>query len=127
MSQLSVEIKVGDKIITKYGKAGRVVALPNEVEYEDGTREVISDESNYYLIGNIVIGNKCSEDELNSALYDIDGQIDALKLKKKQLRKQLWRLSEEMVPDWRDRRNNRMYNKFKKEQEDDSKNENGND
>ena len=111
-----IKIKVGDKIIRADGLAGKVVGvdeIPYEqgtatsasIKYEDGTRGTIQYadiEKNYrdfYLIGTTILGNKRPLEELDDRIADTHQEIEQLKAKEKQLRKQRWRLAYQMNPD----------------------------
>lgn len=133
MDKNETKIKVGDKIITYEGKAGKVTRIcacekckkrkffEPFVEYEDGSGEYITafdKEKNfhrYYLIGNKVLGNKTEEFYLENHIKNIDEAVELLKKEKAQLRKQLWRLKEEMVEDWRERKALRELQKLNRE------------
>ena len=130
-----IKIKVGDKIITKRGLVGKVEYVCdceecnargfNEpfVVWEDGSADYITvnqfnnNFKNFYLIGHTVIGNKATEEELEEQITDCDIEIEGWKKRKKQLRKQLWRLREEMVEDWRERKALRELRKKDKEKQ----------
>ena len=117
-----IEIKVGDTVIRKDGLKGKVIDegtthFPPRVRYEDGNTEELNLRhlEFYYLIGHTVLGNKSTEEELEEIISACDRQIDKIKSEKKQLRKQLWRLKEEMVEDWRERKALRELQKANKE------------
>lgn len=111
---MNINIKVGDKVIDSYGKQGKIIdyEIGNEfvkIEWETGaiSHYLIEELENYYLVGDQVIDNKCSESELLKQLEKIDSQIEKLQKKKRQLKKQFWRLREVMVPDWKEQQQNR--------------------
>lgn len=117
-----IKIKVGDTVIRYDGLKGKVIqvyddGLMPEVEYENGYNGVLdlSRPQKYYLIGHTVLGNKAMEEELEQMILGCDRKIDKIKYEKKQLRKQLWRLKEEMVEDWRERKALRELRKQNKE------------
>lgn len=105
-------IKVGDTVIRRDGLKGKIVCLDefeercSIIKYENGqttSRDLMRVE-NFYLIGKTVLGNKCSDEELEQLIEDKEEEILRAKKEKNQLRKQLWRLREEMVEDWRERK-----------------------
>ena len=118
-----IKVKVGDIVIRKDGLKGKVIETDNEdynkvfVEWENGSKKRLTEVPllDYYLIGHTVLGNKATEEELESAIKCLDYQIEQLKKEKAQLRKQLWRLKEEMVEDWRERKALRELRKLNKE------------
>ena len=117
-----IKVKVGDKVIRYDGLAGKVIQvydneLSPEVQYENGHIDLLdlTRPQKYYLIGHTVLGNKATEAELEQHIADCDRQIEEIKKEKKQLRKQLWRLEEEMVEDWRERKALRELRKLDKE------------
>lgn len=123
-----IKIKVGDTVIRKDGLKGKVVAVyekdslgvPAVVLFETGERRSYRQFDDilsrfYYLIGHTVIGNKANEEDIEESILDCDIEIEKLKKRKKQLRKQLWRLREEMVEDWRERKALRQLQKLNKE------------
>lgn len=128
MDKKEIKIKVGDTVIRKDGLKGKVIAVygkdslgvPADVLFETGEKRSYRQFDDilsrfYYLIGHTVLGNKATEEELESAINVIDSNIETLKAEKKQLRKQLWRLREEMVEDWRERKALRQLRKLNKE------------
>lgn len=117
-----IKVKVGDTVIRYDGLKGKVIQvydneLMPEVEYENGYIGVLdlSRLQKYYLIGHTVLGNKAAEEDLQDRIANCDRQIEAIKKEKSQLRKQLWRLKEEMVEDWRERKALRELRKQKKD------------
>ncbi len=115
-----IKVKVGDTVIRKDGLKGKVENFFDKypvVLFENNTSVWIKEENitDFYLIGHTVLGNKATEEEIESAIKCVDYQIEELKAKKKQLRKQLWRLREEMVEDWRERKALRELKKQKKD------------
>lgn len=127
-----IKIKVGDTVIYKDGMKGKIIkAKPTnkfsnpliiaEVSCENGRNYLISKEQeeinfqDFYLIGTTVFGNKLTEEELEKRIENCDKKIEELKQWKKQFRKQLWRLKEEMVEDWRERKALRELRKRNKE------------
>lgn len=111
-----IKIKVGDKVIRADGLAGKVIktyeipyeqttATDADIKYEDGTHGTIQYadiEENYrgfYLIGTTILGNKRPIEELDDRIADTHQEIEQLKAKEKQLRKQRWRLEYQMNPD----------------------------
>lgn len=110
-----IKIKVSDKVIRADGLAGKVIetyeipyeqttATAADIKYEDGTRGTIQYadiEKNYrdfYLIGTTILGNKRPVEELDDRIADMHQEIEQLKAKEKQLRKQRWRLEYQMNP-----------------------------
>lgn len=75
------------------------------VKYENGTTGEISvaDKSGnymrFYLIGKTILGNKLAVSELDKQIADTHAQIEELKAKEAQLRKQRWRLETQMNPE----------------------------
>lgn len=118
MEDIKIKFNVGDKVITYDGIQGRIVDICHcqyckdkgffapIVEFENGQRTSItlSDVKNgcmaYYLIGKQVLGNKIEKEELQKQLAELEDR-------KKLLRKQLWRLDNVMVEDWKERREQR--------------------
>lgn len=111
-----IKIKVGDKVIRADGRAGNVIEVAEIyygqgtadialIKYEDGTRGGIHDSDiengyeDYYLIGTTILGNKRPIEELDDRIADTHQEIEQLKAKEKQLRKQRWRLEYQMNPD----------------------------
>lgn len=128
MDKKEIKIKVGDTVIRKDGLKGKVIAVyekdslgvPADVLFETGEKSSYRQFDDilsrfYYLVGHTVLGNKATEEELESAIKCLDYQIEQLKKEKAQLRKQLWRLKEEMVEDWRERKALRELRKLNKE------------
>lgn len=128
MDEKEIKIKVGDTVIYRDGLRGTIVkAFPNnkferahiiaEVACEDEyVRHISIYQANqnfpdFYRIGNIVYGNKLTESYLEARIQSCDIGIEDLKKQKKQLRKQLWILHEEMVEDWKERKQARMNKK----------------
>lgn len=118
MEDIKIKFNVGDKVITYDGIQGRIVDICHcpiceergffepIIELENGKRVDITvyDAKNgcpdYYLIGRQVLGNKIEKEELQQELAEIEAR-------KKLLRKQLWRLDNVMVEDWKERREQR--------------------
>jgi hypothetical protein len=115
-----IKIKVGTNVIYRNGLKGEVTkAVPYdkfsngliiaEVLCENGYILHISkfqEKSNFpdfYRIGSVVLGNKSTEMEIQECIQDCDSRIEKIKQEKDQLRKQLWRLREEMVDEWKDK------------------------
>lgn len=112
---MDIEIKVGDKVIRADGLAGNVtevykIGIENffviaSVKYEnDKTGEITVADKNgnfkrFYLIGKTIFGNKLAVSELDKQIADTHAQIEELKAKEAQLRKQRWRLETQMNPD----------------------------
>jgi hypothetical protein len=77
------------------------------IKYEDGKEEYITEcdktqnFDSFYLIGKNVFGNKIDKEELQKELAEIEDR-------KKLLRKQLWRLDNVMVEDWKEKKNDRI-------------------
>ena len=128
MDKKEIKIKVGDTVIRYDGLKGKVIAVyekdslgvPADVLFETGEKRSYRQFDDilprfYYLVGHTVLGNKAMEEELESAIKCLDYQIEQLKKEKAQLRKQLWRLKEEMVEDWRERKALRELRKLNKE------------
>lgn len=123
MDNKEIKIKVGDKVIRRDGLKGKVIKVYKcctpTVQYENGKLEPLilfgGCSSEYYLIGHTVLGNKCTEEELEQQIADKEKEIQQAKKEKDQLRKQLWRLREEMVEDWRERKALRQLRKLNKE------------
>lgn len=117
-----IKVKVGDTVIRYDGLKGKVIQvyddeLMPEVEYENGYIGVLDllRPQQYYLIGHTVLGNKAMVEELQDRIASCDKKIEKIKKEKAQLRKQLWRLREEMVEDWRERKAFRELKKQKKD------------
>ena len=117
-----IKIKMGDTVIRRDGLKGKVIQvydneLMPEVQYENGYIGLLdlSTPSKYYLIGHTVLGNKASEEEIEQRIAEKEREIQQDKKEKDQLRKQLWRLREEMVEDWRERKALRQLRKLNKE------------
>ena len=117
-----IKVKVGDVVIRRDGLKGKVIqvydnGLAPETQYENGYIGLLdlSKPNKYYLIGHTVLGNKTSEEELEQLIADKEKEIQQAKKEKDQLRKQLWRLREEMVEDWRERKALRQLRKLNKE------------
>lgn len=118
MEDIKIKFNVGDKVITYDGIQGRIVDICHcqhckdkgffepIIEFENGQRTSItlSDVKNgcmaYYLIGKQVLGNKIEKEELQKQLAELEDR-------KKLLRKQIWRLDNVMVEDWKERREQR--------------------
>lgn len=123
MDKKEIKTKVGDTVIRKDGLKGKIIETDKEdynkvfVEWENGIKKRLTEVPllDYYLIGHTVLGKKATEEELESAIKCVDYQIEELKAQKKQLRKQLWRLKEEMVEDWRERKALRELQKLNKQ------------
>lgn len=133
MDKKEIKTKVGDTVIRKDGLKGKVLFLCDceeckergfyepFIEWENGElfyptiHNVSKDFKNFYLIGHTVLGNKATEEELEERIADCDKEIEQWKKAKAQLRKQLWRLKEEMVEDWRERKALRELQKANKE------------
>lgn len=100
-----IKIKLGDKVIRKDGLVGKVVEIVDNgnvtIEWDNGLIDLdLPPQSELYLIGKTVLGNKIDEEELQRQL---DEQWDKCKVeqaKYDQLRKQLWYLKNRMVEDW---------------------------
>lgn len=138
MERNKLKVKVGDTVIRKDGLKGKVTLICDcseckkrgffemDIAWENGREDFISSYQasvnfkDYYLIGHTVLGNKAKEGEIESTIKCVDYQIEELKAKKKQLRKQLWRLREEMVEDWKERRQARMNKKENQPSEEDT-------
>ena len=115
-----LNVKIGDKVIRYDGLVGKIEKIFDDIPvvlFENNTSFWIKGESikDFYLVGHTVLGNKAMEEELESAIKCLDYQIEQLKKEKAQLRKQLWRLKEEMVEDWRERKALRELRKLNKE------------
>lgn len=122
-----IVINLGDKVITSDGLVGRVIFVSErerfgfkDVGYQvNGRTETVERISyvdmqngfaDFYLIGKNFFGNKISEEEMERR---IEGQKHLIRteqaiLKREQakldeLRKQLWTIKERMVPDWKER------------------------
>ena len=120
-------IRAGDKVITADGRVGRVVGVKECDQCDDrGIREVTrlqngrktefdyitnTDKENgfsdFYLIGKNFFGNKISPDEIESRIAEQREVVRTETEKLDALRKQLWTLNERMVPDWREREEER--------------------
>ena len=112
---MDVEIKVGDKVIRADGLAGNVTEVYKigidtrfiiaSVKYEDGKIGdiTLSDRDygfrRFYLISKTILGNKLAVSELDKQIADTHAQIEELKAKEAQLRKQRWRLETQMNPE----------------------------
>lgn len=122
-----IKVKVGDTVIRYDGLKGKVIQVYDDgtmpdVEYENGWMDILylDTPERYYLIGRTVLGNKINENIIQEKIYCCDMDIEASKRQKKQLRKQLWRLKEEMVEDWKERRQARMNKKQNQSTEEDT-------
>lgn len=112
MSEL--KFNVGDKVISFTGLQGKIEKVFNGkdyilayIKYEDGKEEYITEcdktqnFDSFYLIGKNVFGNKIEKEELQKELAEIEDR-------KKLLRKQLWRLDNVMIEDWKEKKNDRI-------------------
>ena len=112
MSEL--KFNVGDKVISFTGLQGKIEKVFNGkdyilayIKYEDGKEEYITEcdktqnFDSFYLIGKNVFGNKIEKEELQKELAEIEDR-------KKLLRKQLWRLDNVMVEDWKEKKSDRI-------------------
>ena len=116
-----IKIKVGDPVIYSDGLKGKISRVAPETKFQNKLiiAEVLCEDGKYtyitkfqiestvrdfYLIGSHVFGNKETESYIEQQIQDCDKRIEKIKQEKKQLRKQLWRLREEMVEDWRERK-----------------------
>lgn len=112
MSEL--KFNVGDKVISFTGLQGKIEKVFNGkdyilayIKYEDGKEDYITEcdkthnFDSFYLIGKNVFGNKIEKEELQQELAEIEAR-------KKLLRKQLWRLDNVMVEDWKEKKNDRI-------------------
>lgn len=112
MSEL--KFNVGDKVISFTGLQGKIEKVFNGkdyilayIKYEDGKEEYITEcdktqnFDSFYLIGKNVFGNKIEKEELQQELAEIEDR-------KKLLRKQIWRLDNVMVEDWKEKKNDRI-------------------
>lgn len=101
---MEIEIKVGDKVIRKDGLVGKVVeVLDNGVTiiWDNGLIGLdLPPQSELYLIGRTVFGNKIDEEELQRQLDEQWDKCEVEQAKYDQLRKQLWYLKNRMVEDW---------------------------
>ena len=109
-----IKFNVGDKVISFTGLQGKIEKVFNGkdyilayINYEDGKEEYITEcdktqnFDSFYLIGKNVFGNKIEKEELQKELAEIEDR-------KKLLRKQLWRLDNVMVEDWKEKKNDRI-------------------
>lgn len=109
-----IKFNVGDKVISSMGLKGKIEKVFNGkdyilayIKYEDGKEEYITEcdktqnFDSFYLIGKNVFGNKIDKEELQKELAEIEDR-------KKLLRKQLWRLDNVMVEDWKEKKNDRI-------------------
>lgn len=109
-----IKFNVGDKVISSMGLQGKIEKVFNGkdyilayIKYEDGKEEYITEcdktqnFDSFYLIGKNVFGNKIDKEELQKELAEIEDR-------KKLLRKQLWRLDNVMVEDWKEKKNDRI-------------------
>ena len=115
-----IKVKIGDIVIRKDGLKGKVVNLFDDIPvvgFENNTSLWIKGElvKDFYLIGHTVLGNKATEEELKERIAEKEKEIQQAKKEKDQLRKQLWRIREEMVEDWRERKALRQLRKLNKE------------
>lgn len=105
-----IKVKEGDVVIRADGLKGKAIINPDThmeyVKFENGQVDLLdlASSNNYYLIGHTILGNKCTEEELEQRIAEKDEEVQQKKREKDQLRKQLWRLREEMVEDWRERK-----------------------
>lgn len=115
---MEIEIKVGDKIIRKDGLVGKVVeVLDNGVTiiWDNGLIGLdLPPQSELYLIGKTVLGNKIDEEELQRQLDEQWDKCEVEQAKYDQLLKQLWYLKNRMVDDWRERKAEVEKNKQEK-------------
>lgn len=116
-----IKVSEGDVVIRSDGLKGRVMIHPDThreyVKFENGQTDCLdfSCTKDYYLIGHTILGNKCTEEELEQRIAEKDEEIQQKKKEKDQLRKQLWRLREEMVEDWRERKALRELRRMNRE------------
>lgn len=109
-----IKFNVGDKVISFTGLQGKIEKVFNGkdyilayIKYEDGKEDYITEcdkthnFDSFYLIGKNVFGNKVEKEELQKELAEIEDR-------KKLLRKQLWRLDNVMVEDWKEKKNDRI-------------------
>lgn len=109
-----IKFNVGDKVISFTGLQGKIEKVFNGkdyilayIKYEDGKEDYITEcdkthnFDSFYLIGKNVFGNKIEKEELQQELAEIEAR-------KKLLRKQLWRLDNVMVEDWKEKKNDRI-------------------
>ena len=109
-----IKFNVGDKVISFTGLQGKIEKVFNGkdyvlayIKYEDGKEDYITEcdkthnFDSFYLIGKSVFGNKVEKEELQKELAEIEDR-------KKLLRKQLWRLDNVMVEDWKEKKNDRI-------------------
>lgn len=109
-----IKFNVGDKVISFTGLQGKIEKVFNGkdyilayIKYEDGKEAYITEcdktqnFDSFYLIGKNVFGNKVEKEELQKELAKIEDR-------KKLLRKQLWRLDNVMVEDWKEKKNDRI-------------------
>ena len=115
---MEIEIKVGDKIIRKDGLVGKVVeVLDNGVTiiWDNGLIGLdLPPQSELYLIGRTVFGNKIDEEELQRQLDEQWDKCNVEQAKYDQLLKQFWYLKNRMVDDWRERKAEAEKNKQEK-------------
>lgn len=75
------------------------------IKCENGDMDKITEDDNlrkfarFYLIGKTILGNKLPISDLDNQIADTHAQIEELKAKEAQLRKQRWRLETQMNPD----------------------------
>lgn len=109
-----IKFNVGDKVISFTGLQGKIEKVFNGkdyvlayIKYEDGKEDYITEcdkthnFDSFYLIGKNVFGNKVEKEELQKELAEIEDR-------KKLLRKQIWRLDNVMVEDWKEKKNDRI-------------------
>lgn len=109
-----IKFNVGDKVISFTGLQGKIEKVFNGkdyilayIKYEDGKEEYITEcdktqnFDSFYLIGKNVFGNKIEKEELQQELAEIEDR-------KKLLRKQIWRLDNVMVEDWKEKKSDRI-------------------
>ncbi len=109
-----IKFNVGDKVISFTGLQGKIEKVFNGkdyilayIKYEDGKEEYITEcdktrnFDSFYLIGKNVFSNKVEKEELQKELAEIEDR-------KKLLRKQIWRLDNVMVEDWKEKKNDRI-------------------
>lgn len=115
---MDIEIKVGDKVIRKDGLVGKVVeVLDNGVTiiWDNGLIGLdLPPQSELYLIGKTVLGNKIDEEELQRQLDEQWDKCNVEQAKYDQLRKQMWYLKNRMVDDWQERKAEAEKNKQEK-------------
>ena len=101
-----IKINLGDVVYRADGLRGKVIAQGANTgyiaSYEDGTMEYFNskDLSKFWLIGKTMLGNKADATPLEDKVKKIQKQIATLHEKEPALRKQIFRLKNQMYESW---------------------------